>query len=148
MKQAVPPKATMIKITALVAEVFGVPVDGLMNKDRRALVARVRQIAMYLCWGGGRRERMVVARHFGVVYLTIFKAQRRVEALMEQDPDLADLIHHLERRIDTELQPGAAAEEVITVCVSSLKRAMSAKAREDPSGFIHDVQRIFAPVAP
>ncbi len=97
-EEAGPP--TVERIQSLTAEVFGLDRAALLRKDRRASVARARQVAMYLARELTTDSLPELGRRFaGRNHSTVLHAHRKVLASLEDDPELRTTVEALWRRL-------------------------------------------------
>lgn len=84
---------TVSQIKKATAGVFGIDALHMTTADRRRVVARPRQVAMYLSRQGKRRSLPAVAGHFRRDHTTVLHAIRRVEAFMAESIHFAVRVH-------------------------------------------------------
>ncbi len=79
------------KIQKLTARHFNISLDELLSKRRARVIARPRQIAMYLCKTLTTRSLPDIGRRFGGRdHTTVIHAVKRIESLCQSDPALKD----------------------------------------------------------
>lgn len=94
---------SIAEIKDAVCREFGVrPID--MESHRRArMVARPRQVAMYLVGELTRHSLPVIGRHFGGRdHTTVMYAMRKIRMLAEVDPDFGQRVARLREQLTTE----------------------------------------------
>ena len=91
-------RLTVDRIQRVVAEEFGIGLDDMVSKRRSRVVARPRQVAMYLCKKMTRRSLPDIGRRFGGRdHTTVMHAVKRVEDLRQGDPQLHAKIRAAEK---------------------------------------------------
>ena len=89
-------RLTVDRIQRLVAEEFKISLEDMSSKRRARVVARPRQIAMYLCKKHTRRSLPDIGRRFGGRdHTTVMHAVRRIEELMFEDDEFSERIEIL-----------------------------------------------------
>lgn len=92
---------TVSSIQKLVADYFQLRVSDLKSKERRKLIVRPRQIAMYLCRKHTERSFPDLSSEFGKKdHTTVLSACKKIESMIEQDPSLRSQVIDLERQMD------------------------------------------------
>lgn len=88
---------TIPEIQKKVAAYFDIKISDLQSNRRMRHVARPRQIAMYLAKKLTPKSLMDIGRAFGGKdHTTVMHAIKRVESLIESDPEIADAISDLQ----------------------------------------------------
>lgn len=78
----------MLEIQRAVSQQFGTELTEMRSAHRGRVVARPRQVAMYLCQKLTDRSTAEIGRAFGNRdHATVIHAIKRVEQLMADDPD-------------------------------------------------------------
>ena len=91
---------TIDNIVSVVTEEFGVKLSDLQSRRRTAAIAFPRQIAMYLARKITRHSLEEVGGHFGGRdHSTVLYAVTKITALIERDPETAELISGLLERL-------------------------------------------------
>ena len=94
-------KITVSSIQKLVANYFQLRVSDLKSKERRKVIVRPRQIAMYLCRKHTERSFPELSTDFGKKdHTTVLSACKKIESMIEQDPSLRSQVVDLERQMD------------------------------------------------
>ena len=94
-------KITVSSIQKLVANYFQLRVSDLKSKERRKVIVRPRQIAMYLCRKHTERSFPELSSEFGKKdHTTVLSACKKIESMIEQDPSLRSQVVDLERQMD------------------------------------------------
>ena len=94
-------KITVSSIQKLVANYFQLRVSDLKSKERRKVIVRPRQIAMYLCRKHTERSFPELSSDFGKKdHTTVLSACKKIESMIEQDPSLRSQVVDLERQMD------------------------------------------------
>lgn len=94
------PTPTIAAIQETTAEVFGVCVTDMKAERRSVSLARPRQVAMYLSRQLTTRSLPEIGRHFGGRdHTTVMHALKRIDDLAARDPDLAEKIAKVRRRV-------------------------------------------------
>jgi chromosomal replication initiator protein len=102
---------TVDRIQRVTAEAFGVSVEALLRKDRRATVARARQVAMFLARELTRQSFPELGRCFaGRNHSTVIHAHGAVRAAMADDEPLRRQVEDLWTQLapDEDAAAGAA----------------------------------------
>lgn len=95
-------RLTVDRIQRVVAEEFGIGLDDMVSKRRSRVVARPRQVAMYLCKKMTRRSLPDIGRRFGGRdHTTVMHAVKRVEDLRQEDPQLHAKIRAAEKSLQS-----------------------------------------------
>lgn len=131
-------------IQEAVAEVFGTQVRDMQSARRALVVARPRQVAMYLCKRLTAHSLPKIGQEFGNRdHTTIMHAVKRIEALMEGDLGLRDKVLSLVEQLSNgalDIKP--PLEQTIEDIVSDLRKHLLRRAREDPVKFVRDLARL------
>jgi len=91
---------TIDNIVSVVTEEFGVKLSDLQSRRRTAAIAFPRQIAMYLARKITRHSLEEVGGHFGGRdHSTVLYAVTKISALIERDPETAELLSGLLERL-------------------------------------------------
>ena len=91
---------TIDNIVSVVTEEFGVKLSDLQSRRRTAAITFPRQIAMYLARKITRHSLEEVGGHFGGRdHSTVLYAVTKITALIERDPETAELISGLLERL-------------------------------------------------
>jgi chromosomal replication initiator protein len=92
--------ATIDEIQRRVAEHFSIRLDDMSSARRARVVARPRQVAMYLARTMTKRSLPEIGRKFGGRdHTTVMHAVARVEELMRHDVFLEDDVQRLRRQL-------------------------------------------------
>lgn len=95
-----PDRRTIASIQSVVAAHFGTNVREMTSDRRARMVARPRQIAMYLCSRETPRSLPEIGRSFGHRdHTTVMHAIRRIEQLRAEQPDLDAAIKQIEAKL-------------------------------------------------
>ena len=93
-------RVTVDKIQRSVAEEFGVTLDDMASKRRARVVARPRQVAMYLCKQLTKRSLPDIGRRFGGRdHTTVMHAVKRIKQLRAEDAILDGQVRRLEEAL-------------------------------------------------
>ena len=83
-----------------VASYFGVKITDLKGQSRQTSVTRPRQVAMYLARKLCKASFPELGLKFGGKdHTTVMSACRKVEALLDSDPQLRGMVHEIERHL-------------------------------------------------
>ena len=94
-------KITVSHIQKLVANYFQLRVSDLKSKERRKVIVRPRQIAMYLCRKHTEHSFPELSSEFGKKdHTTVLSACKKIESMIQQDPSLRSQVVDLERQMD------------------------------------------------
>lgn len=94
------------EIQRAVAEHFRIPLIEMRSQRRSRIVARPRQIAMYLCKELTLFSLPMIGRHFGGRdHTTVMHAIRKVEMLGEVDRDIGAAVQLLRAQLSDPDQP-------------------------------------------
>ena len=94
-------KITVPYIQKLVANYFQVRVSDLKSKERRKVIVRPRQIAMYLCRKHTEHSFPELSTEFGKKdHTTVLSACKKIESMIQADPSLRSQLVDLERQMD------------------------------------------------
>lgn len=92
---------TIREIQYAVSHEFGVTPLDLVSDRRSAVVARPRQVAMWIAKHTTTMSLPAIGRHFGGRdHTTVMHAIARIEQLMSSNADLADAVGRLLRTVD------------------------------------------------
>lgn len=93
-------RLTVDKIQRAVAEEFKITLDDMSSKRRARIVARPRQVAMYLCKKLTKRSLPDIGRRFGGRdHTTVMHAVKRITQLRDEDPILDGQVRSLEESL-------------------------------------------------
>lgn len=82
-------KPSVERIQKTIAEYYSLSLDDLLSKRRARIIARPRQIAMYICKRLTSRSLPDIGRRFGGRdHTTVIHAVKRIESLMQDDDDI------------------------------------------------------------
>lgn len=87
-------------IQTIVCRYYGITIDEMLAKRRALVVARPRQIAMFLCRELTRKSLPEIGRGFQRDHTTVVHAVRRIEELREKDAELDRDVERLRARIE------------------------------------------------
>lgn len=94
-------KVTVSSIQKLVANYFQLRVSDLKSKERRKVIVRPRQIAMYLCRKHTEHSYPELSSEFGKKdHTTVLSACKKIESMIQQDPSLRSQVIDLEKQMD------------------------------------------------
>ncbi|MBT6177271.1 MAG: chromosomal replication initiator protein DnaA [Deltaproteobacteria bacterium] len=94
-------KITVSSIQKLVANYFQLKVSDLKSKERRKVIVRPRQIAMYLCRKHTEHSFPELSSEFGKKdHTTVLSACKKIDSMLQQDPSLRSQVVDLERQMD------------------------------------------------
>lgn len=94
------PMITMRAVSAMAGQEFGVTLGVMKSASRVGVVARARQVAMYLCVSELGKTLPEAGRFFdGKDHTTVLHAVRKVAALIETDATFAARIERLREQI-------------------------------------------------
>jgi hypothetical protein len=88
----------MREIMQAAAEVSGIPVKALKGARRNRKIARVRQIACYLCRQLTTRSTTAIANQFGRDHTTVIHACRRIPELLQVEEGVPLLLEAIRIR--------------------------------------------------
>ena len=92
---------TVASIQKIVATYFQLRVADLKSKERRKIIVRPRQIAMYLCRKHTERSYPELSTDFGKKdHTTILSACKKIATMIDQDPSLRSQVLDLEKQMD------------------------------------------------
>lgn len=95
-------RLTVDRIQRAVAEEFKISLDDMVSKRRARVVARPRQIAMYLCKTLTKRSLPDIGRRFGGRdHTTVMHAVKRVKELCESDVEFKARVKTLEAELQS-----------------------------------------------
>lgn len=90
-------------VMTVTASYFGLLMDDLRGSSETRLVARARQIAMYLCRELTDVSLVEIGRQFGGRdYLTVMHARKRVRVMMSQQRSVYNAVADLTSRITSQ----------------------------------------------
>lgn len=93
-------RLTVDRIQRAVAEEFDITLNDMVSKRRTRIVARPRQVAMYLCKKMTKRSLPDIGRRFGGRdHTTVMHAVKRIEDLRQGDPQFHAKIKTLEESL-------------------------------------------------
>ena len=93
-------RLTVDRIQRAVAEEFDITLNDMVSKRRTRIVARPRQVAMYLCKKMTKRSLPDIGRRFGGRdHTTVMHAVKRIEDLRQDDPQFHAKIQTLESNL-------------------------------------------------
>lgn len=97
-------RVTVLQVQKIVARRFGMSVEQLLDRTtRRQVIARPRQLAMYLATKFTRASLPDIGQRFGGFdHTTIMYARDRIEDLMQRDSSVRCDVEALTRLINSE----------------------------------------------
>ena len=95
-------RLTVDRIQRAVCEIFSVTPTDMVSKRRARIIARPRQVAMYLCKKLTKRSLPDIGRRFGGRdHTTVMHAVKRIKQLREDDPSFNALVEAVETLLKT-----------------------------------------------
>lgn len=89
------------RIVEVTAREFDIPSDLIRSKTRKKNVSHARQVSMYLSTELTKLTLKAIGLHFGGRdHATVIHAREIIRELMKSDPEEADLVERLQRKLD------------------------------------------------
>ena len=134
------PMRPMQLISTTVAEDFHISHVEMMSPRRLRVLARPRQVAMYLCGELTKHSLPMIGRHFDRDHSTVIHARDKVVSLRISDPDfnaqVKRLHHHLAARVGLD----DALVQTVDAVIERLRIQLLREARENPAALLEKLR--------